>query len=254
AESHIPMKPGFTITSEETQRCLDKAAIPAGNTTQAGDIIDEDLEKVIEENLAKIEKATGRKFGSTSKPLLVSIRSDAVIAIPGRDADVLNVGINEKIAAALAEETGNHWFAWDTYLRFIKMYGYLTSNKYEFYNFNQLIKERMTSKRVDAYLELTADDLQQLCAEFIRLIDEETDNPFPRDPKTQLRNIINAAIAANVRDKVMTHYRVENIEIKYTAITVQAMAFGNFNEKSAIVSCLSRNPRTGEKSLWGNII
>ncbi len=239
----LPVPPGFTITTEACNAYY-----------AAGEKFPDGMWEEVMAALAKVEQATGKKFGGTENPLLVSVRSGAKFSMPGMMDTVLNLGLNEGTLAALARLTGNERFAYDAYRRFIQMFGKIVlgvdPEKFE-HRFNEH-KRRLG---VTEDTQVDAATLRQLCEEFKQIVREETGKDFPTDPLKQLELAIGAVFASwngkRARDYRRTYKIPDNLG---TAVNVVTMVFGNMGEDSGTGVAFTRNASTGEKELYGEYL
>jgi len=239
----IPVPPGFTITTEVCTYFYDHDRNYPG-----------DLETQVNDAMAAIEQQLGRKFGATEKPLLVSVRSGARASMPGMMDTVLNLGLNDQTVAALAAESGDERFAWDSYRRFITMYGDVVMGV-EHHNFEEILDDHKADHGLTLDTDLSADDWKTVCAAFIAMIEESAGQPFPTEPKEQLWGSVGAVFGSWMNNRAMTYRRLHNIPAEWgTAVNVQAMVFGNMGEDCATGVCFSRNPATGDNQFYGEYL
>ena len=239
----LPVPQGFTISTEACTKYYED-----------GRRINDDIQAEIMENIAKMEEITGKKFGDLENPLLVSVRSGARASMPGMMDTILNLGLNEEVVNVMATKSGNPRWAWDCYRRFIQMYSDVVMEVGKKY-FEKLIDEMKEKKGVTQDVELTAEDLQELCAQFKAEYKSKLGTDFPTDPKEQLFGAIKAVFRSwdNPRANI---YRMDH-DIPYswgTAVNVQMMAFGNMGDTSGTGVAFTRNPATGEKGLMGEFL
>ncbi len=239
----LPVPQGFTISTEACTKYYED-----------GRRINDDIQAEIMENIAKMEEITGKKFGDLENPLLVSVRSGARASMPGMMDTILNLGLNEEVVNVMATKSGNPRWAWDCYRRFIQMYSDVVMEVGKKY-FEKLIDEMKEKKGVTQDVELTAEDLQELCAQFKAEYKDKLGTDFPTDPKEQLFGAIKAVFRSwdNPRANI---YRMDH-DIPYswgTAVNVQMMAFGNMGDTSGTGVAFTRNPATGEKGLMGEFL
>jgi pyruvate,orthophosphate dikinase len=239
----LPVPPGFTITTE------------ACNTYYSGgEKFPEGLWNEVLASLAKLEHATGKKFGGTENPLLVSVRSGAKFSMPGMMDTVLNLGLNETTLQAIAKLTGNERFAYDAFRRFIQLFGKIVlgidAEKFD-HSFSEL-KKRLG---VAADTDVDAANLATLCEEFKAIVKAETKRDFPSDPLKQLDLAIKAVFASWNGKRARDYRRTYKISDKLgTAVNVQTMVFGNMGEDSGTGVAFTRNASTGERELYGEYL
>ncbi|MBR5287539.1 MAG: pyruvate, phosphate dikinase, partial [Clostridia bacterium] len=239
----LPVPQGFTISTEACTKYYED-----------GRRINDDIQAEIMENIAKMEEITGKKFGDLENPLLVSVRSGARASMPGMMDTILNLGLNEEVVNVMATKSGNPRWAWDCYRRFIQMYSDVVMEVGKKY-FEKLIDEMKEKKGITQDVELTAEDLMELCAQFKAEYKSKIGTDFPSDPKEQLFGAIKAVFRSwdNPRANI---YRMDH-DIPYswgTAVNVQMMAFGNMGDTSGTGVAFTRNPATGEKGLMGEFL
>ena len=239
----LPVPNGFTITTEACTRYYEDGK------TIASDIMAE-----IMENIEKLEKITGKKFGDKENPLLVSVRSGARASMPGMMDTILNLGLNEDVLEVLIRKSNNPRWAWDCYRRFIQMYSDVVMEVGKKY-FETLIDKMKEKKGVTLDTELSADDLKVLAGQFKAEYKDKIGEDFPSDPKDQLFGAIKAVFRSwdNPRANI---YRMDH-DIPYswgTAVNVQMMAFGNMGDNCGTGVAFTRNPATGEKGLMGEFL
>ncbi len=239
----LPVPYGFTITTEACTQYYED-----------GKQINDDIKAEIMENIAKLEKQAGMKFGDKENPLLVSVRSGARASMPGMMDTILNLGLNDDVVEVLAKKSGNPRWAWDCYRRFIQMFSDVVMEVGKKY-FEALIDELKERKGVTYDVELTADDLKELAGKFKAEYQSKIGKPFPSDPKEQLFEAIKAVFRSwdNPRANI---YRMDH-DIPYswgTAVNVQMMAFGNMGDDCGTGVAFTRNPATGEPGLMGEFL
>ena len=239
----LPVPQGFTVSTEACTKYYED-----------GRQINDDIRNEIMENVAKLEKITGKKFGDKENPLLVSVRSGARASMPGMMDTILNLGLNEEVVEVLSAKSGNPRWAWDCYRRFIQMFSdvVMEVSKKEFESLIDAMKEK---KGVKFDVDLTADDLKELAEQFKAKYKQALGKDFPSDPKEQLFEAIRAVFRSwdNPRANV---YRMDH-DIPYswgTAVNVQMMAFGNMGDDCGTGVAFTRNPATGEKGLMGEFL
>lgn len=242
ASLDIPVPPGFTITTQVCVDYLKENAFPEG------------LWEGVKEQMARLEEAMGAQFGGDENPLLVSVRSGARDSMPGMMDTVLNLGMNDKTVAALVRKSGSRRFAYDSYRRFINMFGNVVLEM-EHHDFESKIEAMKQRKGAGSDLDLTADDLAELVDEYAALVKEKTGSSFPQDPYEQLRLAIEAVFNSWNNDRAFTYRRLYHIPHDWgTAVNVQCMVYGNMGEDCGTGVAFSRNPATGEHSLYGEIL
>ena len=239
----VPVPAGFTIS---TDVCTEFNA--------AGRRLPKGLEAEVRVHLAKVEKAMGGTFGSRQRPLLVSVRSGARASMPGMMDTVLNLGLNDETVAGLIEESGDERFAWDTFRRFIHMYGDVVLGvKHE--HFEAKLDELKHARRVRLDTELAAKDLKELCKRYRAVVRETTGADFPSDPFEQLRGAIAAVFLSWNTPRAETYRKLNNIPSEWgTAVSVQAMVYGNLGDDSATGVAFTRDPSTGQRRFFGEFL
>ena len=238
----LPVPQGFTITTEACTQYYED-----------GGISDEIMTE-IEANIVKMEEITGKKFGDVKNPLLVSVRSGARASMPGMMDTILNLGLNEQVVEAIAEQSGNPRWAWDCYRRFIQMYSDVVMEVGKKY-FEELIDKMKEEKGVKQDVELTADDLKQLASQFKAEYKEKIGEDFPTDPKQQLVGAIKAVFRSWDNPRANVYRRDNDIPFSWgTAVNVQSMAFGNMGDDCGTGVAFTRDPATGEKKLMGEFL
>ena len=219
-----------------------------------------ELKAQVEEALAKVEKTMGKKFGSTTDPLLVSCRSGARDSMPGMMDTVLNIGLNDTTVEALAKASGNERFAWDSYRRFVQMYGDVVldlkvRNKNEIDPFEHILEEKKHKAGVEIDSQLSAAHLKELVAEFKAAIKERTGHEFPNDPKEQMWGAVGAVFNSWMNDRAMVYRRTYGIPHEWgTAVNVQAMVFGNLGDDCATGVALTRDGALGVPGYCGDYL
>ena len=239
----MPVPQGFTVTTEAcTQYYNDGRAIAP------------EIEAEIMEHLAKLEEKTGKKFGDTSNPLLVSVRSGARASMPGMMDTILNLGLNDVAVEGFAAKTGNPRFAYDSYRRFIQMFSDVVmelSKK----RFEEIIDDLKDKKGVKQDVELDADDMKELVVRFKEFYKNEKGEDFPQDPKVQLMEAVKAVFRSWDNPRANVYRRMNEIPYDWgTAVNVQSMVFGNSGNSSGTGVAFTRNPATGEKALFGEYL
>jgi len=238
----IPVPPGFTITTAVCRHYLREGGYPA------------ELREQVAAALARLEKDTGKTFGGGDFPLLLSVRSGAAISMPGMMETILNLGLNDQTVEALAKATDNPRFAYDSYRRFVNMYGDVVLGV-EHDAFEELLSARKAAKGVEADTALDADDLRALVGEYKALVAERTGKPFPDDPHEQLWGAIEAVFRSWNIDRAVAYRRVHGISDDLgTAVNVQSMVYGNMGEDSGTGVAFTRDPSTGEHRFFGEFL
>lgn len=239
----LPVPPGFTITTEVCNAYYANGRIyPTG------------LEADVAVALDHIGRLTGRRFGDPSKLLLVSVRSGARASMPGMMDTVLNLGLNDETVEALAADSGDARFAYDSYRRFIQMYSDVVMGL-DHEVFEEILEDQKGGLGHELDTELTALEWQGVIALYKAKVEEELGRPFPQDPHEQLWGAISAVFSSWMNNRAITYRRLHDIPESWgTAVNVQAMVFGNMGETSATGVAFTRNPSTGEKMLYGEFL
>jgi pyruvate,orthophosphate dikinase len=239
----IPVPPGFTITTEVcTYYYENDGKYPVG------------LEKQVQQGLRYVEKVMGAKFGNRKNPLLVSVRSGARVSMPGMMDTVLNLGLNDETIQGLIAKTKNPRMAYDSYRRFVQMYADVVMGA-KGDEFEELIRDKKKAKGVKDDTELTAEDWQELVGKFKEVVREKTGKDFPTDPKEQLWGAIGAVFRSWDTPRAVSYRQLNKIPDNWgTAVTVQAMVFGNMGESSATGVAFTRDPSTGNKRFFGEFL
>ena len=239
----LPVPQGFTITTEACTQYYED-----------GREINPEIMAEINEYIVKMEGITGKKFGDKENPLLVSVRSGARASMPGMMDTILNLGLNEEVVEAIAEKSGNPRWAWDCYRRFIQMYSDVVMEVGKKY-FEQLIDAMKAKKGVTQDVELTADDLKELAAQFKAEYKAKIGKDFPSDPKEQLMGAIKAVFRSWDNPRANVYRRDNDIPYSWgTAVNVQSMAFGNMGDDCGTGVAFTRDPATGAKGLFGEFL
>lgn len=239
----LPVPPGFTITTEACNYYFDR-----------GRELPEELKAEIFENLKQLEEITGKKFGDKENPLLVSVRSGAVISMPGMMDTILNLGLNDTTLHGIVKGTGNARFAWDCYRRFIQMFGNIVM-KIDHYRFENIVEGIKEKRGVKYDTELTTEDLKEIVELYKDLFKQETKQEFPHDPREQLLMAIKAVFDSWNNQRARVYRKLHNIPDDLgTAVNVQAMVFGNMGDDSGTGVGFTRNPSTGEKEVYGEFL
>ena len=246
----IPVPPGFTITTE----------VCAEYYKHGKDKIIEMLRPEVEKAIANIERLTERRFGGSDKPLLVSVRSGARASMPGMMDTILNLGMNDEAVEAVSKLSGNPRFAWDSYRRFVQMYGDVVlgmkpASKEDEDPFEVLIDAQKKKRGVKNDTDLTTDDLKELVAAFKAAVKAQTGEDFPTDPWDQLWGAICAVFGSWMNERAILYRKLNNIPQEWgTAVSVQAMVFGNMGSNSATGVAFSRDAATGENIFNGEYL
>ncbi|MGH2554535.1 MAG: PEP/pyruvate-binding domain-containing protein, partial [Actinomycetota bacterium] len=240
----LPVPPGFTITTEACLSYLAKGTFPDG------------LMEECEEHLQRLEEAMGKKLGDDTDPLLVSVRSGAKFSMPGMMDTVLNLGLNDRSVQGLAQQTGNERFAWDSYRRFVQMFGKIVLD-IDGEKFEEKLDEAKARKGGEGAkdTDLDAEDLKALTDEFKEIIRHEIREDFPQDPRVQLEKAIEAVFKSWNGARAVAYRRQNKISDDLgTAVNIVAMVFGNMGEDSGTGVAFTRNPATGEKEPYGDYL
>ncbi len=245
----LPVPPGMTITTEVCTHYY-----------TYGHTYPPELPQQVRTGLRRVEKIIGRRFGNATNPLLLSVRSGARVSMPGMMDTVLNLGLNDKTVQGLIQQSGNPRFAYDCYRRFVQMYGDVVlglkpQSKVERDPFERIIEEKKTAKGIEHDTQFTAEDLQALVSAFKGLIQERLGLPFPDDPHDQLWGAVSAVFSSWNNNRAITYRRIENIPDEWgTAVTVQAMVFGNSGDDCATGVAFTRDLSTGAPDLNGDFL
>jgi pyruvate,orthophosphate dikinase len=239
----LPVPPGFTLTTEAcTYFYANQQTYPKA------------LKAQVEAALVQIGRIAGKTFGDTHDPLLVSVRSGGRASMPGMMDTVLNLGLNDHTVEALAKKSGDRRFAYDSYRRFITMYGDVVLG-IEHHLFEDILDEHKDRHDCRLDTDLSADDWAQVVEDYKALVAKKQGKPFPQDPNEQLWGAIGAVFGSWMNQRAITYRRLHDIPESWgTAVTVQAMVFGNMGETSATGVAFTRNPSTGDKRLYGEFL
>ena len=246
----VPVPPGFTITTDVCNEYFEKGK------DDVVALLKNDVDKAV----AHIEGLMNSKFGDVANPLLVSVRSGARASMPGMMDTILNLGLNDEVAEGLAKKTGNERFVFDSYRRFVQMYGDVVLgmkpvNKEDIDPFEAIIEKVKEQRGIKLDNELNIDELKQLVAEFKAAIKEQTGKDFPTDPMEQLWGAICAVFDSWMNERAILYRKMEGIPAEWgTAVNVQAMVFGNMGDTSATGVCFSRDAATGENLFNGEYL
>ncbi|SBW13384.1 pyruvate phosphate dikinase [Brucella sp. 10RB9215] len=239
----LPVPPGFTITTEVCTYYYNNDRV-----------YPPELDAQVQAALAHIATLTGRNFGDAEKPLLVSVRSGARASMPGMMDTVLNLGLNDETVQAIARESGDERFAYDSYRRFIQMYSDVVLGVDHGF-FEEILEDTKADLGVEVDTALSADDWKNVIGLYKAKVEEELGQPFPQDPREQLWGAIGAVFSSWMNARAITYRRLHNIPAAWgTAVNVQAMVFGNMGETSATGVAFTRNPSTGENKLYGEFL
>ena len=239
----LPVPPGFTITTALCNRYYDN-----------GKRYPDELQTQIQSALARLEDETGLQFANPANPLLLSVRSGARASMPGMMDTVLNLGLNDETCAGLAAKSGDERFAYDSYRRFIQMYGDVVLGVD-----HGLFEDRLEDKKMAHGLfddtELTASHLKELVNDYKQIVQDELDAPFPQDPQEQLWGAISAVFASWMNARAKTYRKLNDIPAEWgTAVNVQAMVFGNMGDDCATGVAFTRDPSTGANRFYGEFL
>ena len=248
----LPVPPGCTITTEVCTYYYDhKKTYPKV------------LKAQMEEGVTRMERQLGKKFGDRKNPLLLSVRSGARESMPGMMDTILNLGLNDESVNALAESSGNARFAWDSYRRFIQMYGDVvmgvqklpSEDEEPFEIIIEKVKKKLLGNAHAEDTDLSTGDLQVLVAEFKKLVKSRTGKAFPSNPWDQLHGAVGAVFSSWMNDRAIVYRRKYNIPAEWgTAVNVQSMVFGNSGDSSGSGVAFTRDPATGENAFWGEFM
>jgi pyruvate,orthophosphate dikinase len=243
ASIDLPVPPGFTLTTEVCTAFYD-------NNHRYPD----ELKAQVDAALSLVEKVVGLRFGDQVHPLLVSVRSGARVSMPGMMDTVLNLGLNDKTVEGLAKAAKDDRFAWDSYRRFIQMYGSVVLGV-DHHRFEEIIEHAKLDAGVIEDTALTADNWRQVADSYKELVHQETDKPFPQDPHEQLWGAIGAVFGSWMNPRAITYRRLHDIPAEWgTAVNIQAMVFGNMGNDCATGVCFTRDPSTGENMFYGEYL
>jgi pyruvate,orthophosphate dikinase len=245
----LPVPAGFTITTEVCTYFYDnKHKYP------------KELQSQILASLKKVEAVMGAKFGDSKNPLLVSVRSGARASMPGMMDTILNLGLNDVTVEGLISKTNNERFAYDSYRRFVQMYGDVVLglkpvDKHDADPFEEILEKKKEDRGVKLDTELTAEDLKELVAEFKAAIKEKTGNDFPNDPMEQLWGAVGAVFGSWMNERAIVYRKLNGIPAWWgTAVNVQSMVFGNMGEDSGTGVAFTRDAASGENIFYGEYL
>lgn len=246
----VPVPPGFTITTEAS---IDYYQVGKEDTIKR-------LTDQVTDGVHAVEKMLGKQYGDPSNPLLLSARSGARVSMPGMMDTVLNMGLNDDIVEGFAKMTGNEWAAWDSYRRFIQMYGDVVlglkpDEEDDIDPFERIIDEVKEKREIELDTQLTVEDLKLLTIRYRELINKETGKPFPTDPWEQLWGAILAVFDSWTNRRAVNYRKMYDIPDDWgTAVNIQAMVFGNMGDGSATGVAFTRDPATGENMFTGEYL
>jgi pyruvate,orthophosphate dikinase len=239
AQAGLPVPPAFVFSTDLCRQFF-----------QQGRQLPDGFDDLLSQAVRQLEKTTGLTFGGERRPMLVSVRSGAAVSMPGMMDSILNIGLSERTLAALIRMTGNPRLAWDSYRRLIQAYAEvvhgLSGDPFE-----QFLQERMRAESVPEAAELDVATLQALVGEYLASFEEQAHQPFPQDPMQQLRPAVEAVFRSWESPRAVSYRRLHNLnDLTGTAVTVQAMVFGNMGGTSGSGVAFTRDPATGEKRLY----
>jgi pyruvate,orthophosphate dikinase len=239
----LPVPPGFTITTEVcTFFYAQGKSYPA------------ELKDQVADGLAALERSLGARFGDASNPLLVSVRSGARVSMPGMMDTVLNLGLNDQAVLGLARKSGDERFAYDSYRRFIQMYGQVVLG-IDHHHFEELIENHKLETGASLDTDLSAEDWRTVVSGFQDVVSQEWGHPFPQDPEVQLWGAIGAVFGSWMNPRAVTYRRLHDIPADWgTAVNVQAMVFGNMGPDCATGVAFTRDPSTGANAFYGEFL
>ncbi len=239
----LPVPPGLTITTDACVWYYDNGRkMPDG------------LEAAVTDALVNVGKIAGRAFGDPEKPLLLSVRSGARASMPGMMDTVLNLGLNDDTVLAVARDSGDERFAFDSYRRFIQMYADVVMGL-DHEVFEEILEDEKARLGHELDTDVSADEWRVIIARYMATIEEELGIPFPQDPHQQLWGAIGAVFASWMNARAITYRQLHDIPASWgTAVNVQAMVFGNLGDQSATGVAFTRNPSTGAKELYGEFL
>ena len=239
----LPVPFGFTISTDACKDYLDK-----------GGVLSEEIVKEVYDHLAELEHVMGKTFGDVENPLLVSVRSGAPVSMPGMMDTILNLGLNDESVKGLAAKTGNERFAYDSYRRFIQMFGdvvlEISKAKFDF-----IFDGKKEAVGAEFDVDLSPEDLKSIIEDYKALVKEELGRDFPQDPKDQLMEAIQAVFRSWNNDRAILYRQLNNISASLgTAVNVQSMVFGNTGETSGTGVAFTRSPVNGENKIFGEFL
>ncbi len=239
----VPVPPGFTISTEVCNLYYrNRGKVPA------------DVNREIASHLARLERVARKRFGDPKNPLLVSVRSGARFSMPGMMDTILNLGLNDRTARGLGARAGNERFAYDSYRRFLSMFSDIVLG-IDRDHFEDVFEQKRRERGVDSELDLTAEDLRDVCATFQKLVKARTRKEFPQDPRVQLELARDAVFKSWNNERAKYYRKTNNIPDDIgTAVNVQAMVFGNMGDDCATGVGFTRNPSTGDRQFYGEYL
>ncbi|HET6943737.1 MAG TPA: PEP/pyruvate-binding domain-containing protein, partial [Gaiellaceae bacterium] len=238
----VPVPAGFTITTDACRAFMRDGDLPPG------------LDDEIATHLERLEEKAGKRFGDTTDPLLVSVRSGAAVSMPGMMDTILNLGLNDVAVEGLASSTGNPRFAYDSYRRLIQMYGEVAEGV-DGHRFEQALTDLKADRGAQQDVELAANDLRELVGTYKQIYQDETGAPFPQDARDQLARAVRAVFESWDTPRAQVYRRAHRIPDDLgTAVNVVEMVFGNKGEGSGTGVAFTRDPSTGEQGLYGEFL
>lgn len=243
ARQGLPVPPGFIITTEVCRAFYrNEGRLPQG------------LMADVEDALHRIEHTAGMAYGSTDNPLLLSVRSGSRASMPGMLDTILNLGLNDETVVALAKQAGDERFAYDSYRRFIQMYGDVVLGV-DHYVFEDILETYRNLNDLRREVDLDVSDWQEIIADYKRAIEDQSGKPFPSDLKSQLEGAVTAVFGSWQNARAIAYRRMHHIPDDWgTAVTVQTMVFGNMGDDSATGVAFTRNPSTGANEIYGEFL
>ena len=239
----VPVPPGFTITTDVCRKY-----------SEDGGVLDQAVIDEVWEHIAELEEVMGKKFGDNENPLLVSVRSGAPVSMPGMMDTILNLGLNDVAVEGLAKKTNNERFAYDSYRRFIQMFGDVVM-EIKKSNFDAVFEGQKKKAGAEFDVQLTTDDLKEVIKGYKEVVRRELGRDFPQEPKDQLLEAIKAVFRSWNNDRAILYRKLNGISDSLgTAVNVQSMVFGNSGNNSGTGVAFTRNPATGENKLFGEFL
>src|SRR6516162_7915622 len=239
----LPVPPGFTISTEVCNIFF-----------QNHNTVPEEINHQMLEALRSLEERMGQRLGDVNNPLLVSVRSGAKFSMPGMMDTILNLGLNDETVEGLAKRANNPRFAYDSYRRLIQMFGSVVLDIPK-HAFEEIFEGKKKQKKAKLDTELDAKALQEVIADYKKVVQKHTGREFPQDPRVQLVMARDAVFRSWLNDRAKTYRRINNIDgMLGTAVNVQAMVFGNLGDTSGTGVGFTRNPATGAKEFYGEFL